>query len=1205
MSSTTISAMIMGAADGDLNYLNSTPIGSSLLDDMGLDEDDFQTSTFDVYIPEKYDSKLMSDFEYISKNANRFLDTSNNEKENCTNTCRDYAIQGEILKFFIIVRPPNDSKKKQKQQKIQELLKQKQNQQTINQINTSTPPPTKLNVTSPTLVVSDTNSSENIDSNNNNNNNNNNIDSIDSNQVENVTVLQPSTSSSQNLLFELQLRLASDYEKSTKDNQNPLNIIDYNPKHTFVNTEMRNDHISSSKSVTSYLRQNTLNVPNNNSNNNNSNSNSNNNNNNKFLGDIIEINSPLTFKDPSSTYQKPNFFRLSNGDVVFPIEVPIYIREINEDKLITMVIKINRPKNNRNNNIYNSMDNKLERLTQAGMNKKTTSSTVGSTALNISSSNSSSISKTILKNFQLIQPMKIYLQTQQLTVPIGNRNLVSVTLENTHPTLPITIKNLDIYLFHVLNMESLTLIDTIQGQTSVPIHRQIGNLVKVNEHYIIKNLTSYQLPIQLEPSNQYSMVLSVEPTSVQKVLQPMDGFHTKVKLSWEIPSSCGQILSLYELKVNPPFTTDLMVSTDNKSPVTINEKFFVKFNISNLSNSSKNLTIIIPPPVIKQNQSVVTGAANASVGVTTTPATKNDSSNSNNTTNNKKSGSNLPVLKSSSSGKLINNTPNNNSSSNSTPKYVPVESHIQFSEMGNRSLLAFDEIQRNSVNLLCLEKSVHIGPVEPKNSISVSIEFIPLSNNRIYEINKKIPGPGGVIIFGNLLDLKFQVHEKLYEWYKKYGPVYRVRFGSVETVVLTEYSTLKSAFIDQSEIFHSRYERKSRTNVNKGLNIANSNGEYWSLLKNTMMREMTNNKLKKQEHVIEKQSFLLCEYFEKQVASTESKISSDPINNIVKMYSFNVILTLLFNVEFPYSHNSYQSELISTISRYFKSTGLPFPSDFIPILYPLLKNKPKQYYDDYASVKKLICKITDEHLEKNMGGHSQSPNDFENFEPNNIMEAFLKQYKLGKIPYDGVLSTLMDIILAGSDTSGNTILFAIIALANHPSIQEKLYNELKSTVNEKVSYYSDWKLKTPYLLAVIKEVKRLYPAAPISVPHCLSEDTIILGHKIAKGTQIIQNIFSTHISPKNCLNPLEFCPERFLSVKTFDDEPKVLTFGIGSRTCVGSALADFEIYSVLAHLFRKFKFSNPDPNGHPLNDRGEFGLALQAPNTIIKCELRN
>ncbi|KAN0050130.1 hypothetical protein ACTA71_003233 [Dictyostelium dimigraforme] len=517
-----------------------------------------------------------------------------------------------------------------------------------------------------------------------------------------------------------------------------------------------------------------------------------------------------------------------------------------------------------------------------------------------------------------------------------------------------------------------------------------------------------------------------------------------------------------------------------------------------------------------------------------------------------------------------------------------------------------------------------------------------MQDDRIHRINKNIPGPKSKFLIGNLLDLKGQVHEKLNEWYEQYGSIYRIEFGSVSTIVLTEYPTLKEAFIDNGEIFQSRFQRKSRTACNKALNLANSNGEYFSHLKKTLSNEITNQKMKKNEKIIKRQVNLLSDYFNEISLQTSTNIgtegggggiSKEPINNIIKMYSLNVMLSLLFNIHFPYNANSYQDELMSTITRYFKSTGLPYPSDFIPTLYPFLKNKPKEYFEDYESVKKLITKITNQYQLNHMLEISDksTKEDIENYQPKNILESLLKQYKLNKIPYDGVIGCLMDLILAGSDTTGNTCLFSIVALVNNSNIQEKLYNEISNAFKDddevgvddledhdnqldganiitnknsnsinKLSYFTD-RIKTPYLVAFIKEVKRYYPGAPLSVPHLLTEDCEIQGYKIAKGTQVIQNIYSTHLSSSFCSNPLEFSPERFLDST---NEPKIIPFGIGQRKCPGENIFEIEIYIFLVNLIKKFKFSHPIDDNLQLNDRGQFGLSLQCPQFTIKVESR-
>ncbi|KAM9953411.1 hypothetical protein ACTFIR_008479 [Dictyostelium discoideum] len=514
--------------------------------------------------------------------------------------------------------------------------------------------------------------------------------------------------------------------------------------------------------------------------------------------------------------------------------------------------------------------------------------------------------------------------------------------------------------------------------------------------------------------------------------------------------------------------------------------------------------------------------------------------------------------------------------------------------------------------------------------IIVLLKKLIKKEDRIHRINKNIPGPKSKLLVGNLFDLKGQVHEKLKEWYEQYGSIYRIEFGSVSTVVLTEYATLKEAFVDNGEIFQSRFQRKSRTTCNKGLNLANSNGEYFNHLKKTLSNEITNQKMKKNEKIIKIQVELLSEFFN-EISGGGIGISKEPINNIIKMYSLNVMLSLLFNIHFPYNNNSYQDELMSTITRYFKSTGLPYPSDFIPILYPFLKNKPKEYFEDYESVKKLITRITNEYQLKHVTEISDKSTieEIENYQPKNILESLLKQYRLNKIPYDGVIGCVMDLILAGSDTTGNTCLFSLVALVNNSNIQEKLFNEISNAFKDddhdddndeindhdddelngandisnsllKLSYFSD-RIKTPYLVAFIKEVKRYYPCAPLSVPHLLTEDCEIQGYKIAKGTQVIQNIYSTHLSPSFCSNPLEFSPERFLDST---NEPKIIPFGIGQRKCPGENIFEIEIYIFLVYLIKKFKFSHPIDDNLQLNDRGQFGLSLQCPQLNIKVESR-
>ena len=87
----------------------------------------------------------------------------------------------------------------------------------------------------------------------------------------------------------------------------------------------------------------------------------------------------------------------------------------------------------------------------------------------------------------------------------------------------------------------------------------------------------------------------------------------------------------------------------------------------------------------------------------------------------------------------------------------------------------------------------------------------------------------------------------------------------------------------------------------------------------------------------------------------------------------------------------------------------------------------------------------------------------------------------------------------------------------------------------------------PYTEAVIQELTRIQPIAPLGIPHRATEEFTLNDFTIPKGTVIMGNIYAVHRDPDIFENPSEFRPERFLS----DDGTKVLRsdflipFGVG------------------------------------------------------------
>jgi cytochrome P450 len=91
-------------------------------------------------------------------------------------------------------------------------------------------------------------------------------------------------------------------------------------------------------------------------------------------------------------------------------------------------------------------------------------------------------------------------------------------------------------------------------------------------------------------------------------------------------------------------------------------------------------------------------------------------------------------------------------------------------------------------------------------------------------------------------------------------------------------------------------------------------------------------------------------------------------------------------------------------------------------------------------------------------------------------------------------------LLAGTDTSANTVEWAIAELLRSPHCAKKLQAELDEVVGkDRIVSESDIP-NLPYLRAVVKEALRLRPAAPLNITHVALEDTTVGGFDFVAGT---------------------------------------------------------------------------------------------------------
>jgi len=151
-----------------------------------------------------------------------------------------------------------------------------------------------------------------------------------------------------------------------------------------------------------------------------------------------------------------------------------------------------------------------------------------------------------------------------------------------------------------------------------------------------------------------------------------------------------------------------------------------------------------------------------------------------------------------------------------------------------------------------------------------------------------------------------------------------------------------------------------------------------------------------------------------------------------------------------------------------------------------------------------------------------------------------------------VRDELVTLVLAGHETTANTLAWACERLVRHPRVYARLKEAVRSETPDDA-----------YIEATIHEVMRVRPVVPIigrkvAVPWQLGDKTIPAGSRILVSILLLQH------RPDLYPDPFAFEPQRFVGVRPTTNT--WLPFGGGTRRCLGATLAMEELRIVLRDI---------------------------------------
>ena len=201
-----------------------------------------------------------------------------------------------------------------------------------------------------------------------------------------------------------------------------------------------------------------------------------------------------------------------------------------------------------------------------------------------------------------------------------------------------------------------------------------------------------------------------------------------------------------------------------------------------------------------------------------------------------------------------------------------------------------------------------------------------------------------------------------------------------------------------------------------------------------------------------------------------------------------------------------------------------------------------------------------------------------------------------------LLDELMTLIVAGFETSANTLNWAWHLVAEHGDVKERLLEEAGRLMPDVASVSHENATAMTYTQQVLEETLRLYPPVWLFTRRS-REDDEITDFDVPPGTDIYLSPYILHRTEQYWQEPEKFDPERFALT---EGQPKrerpYFPFSLGPRRCLGEYFSFLEMKVHLALLLPRFRMARIDDAKPEL----ELGINLRtARDIMLRPSLRN
>lgn len=439
--------------------------------------------------------------------------------------------------------------------------------------------------------------------------------------------------------------------------------------------------------------------------------------------------------------------------------------------------------------------------------------------------------------------------------------------------------------------------------------------------------------------------------------------------------------------------------------------------------------------------------------------------------------------------------------------------------------------------------------------------------NRLRTIDS-LPGPRPWPLAGNLPQVRpLRVHRDVEAWSKRYGPMFRIKFGRTPILVLAGHDLVNAVLRDRPDGFRRpSITTQVSDEIGGRPGVFMAEGAAWRDQRRMVMAALAPHAVKAYFPSLVSVGLRLQRRW-RQTASDGTVID---LAEDLKRFSVDVIAGLAFGTE------------VNTIDG-----GEDVIQRHMDVILPEIARRSIALFPYWRYVKLA----RDRHLDQCVTALSKAVDDLiataraciaaepaRRQHPVNLLEAMICAADEGGSGVDdiAVAGNVTTMLLAGEDTTSNTLAWMLYLLQRNPATLQKAREEVMRVAPDAAAFTVEQMDALDYLDACAQEAMRLKPVAPF-IPLEALRDSVVGDVRVPAGSLVWCVMRNDSVSESHVAQAGLFDPDRWLKRgEDAMDKHVSMPFGAGVRTCPGRYLALLEIKLASAMLLSSFDIESID-----------------------------